>query len=130
MRLGELDDLNAVLREWRGYSNALLWRYSATFRRMVLRLDHRDGGKSMQILALGCRRLAGPVDWLDASLEARVTQEIDPRNGDALLELKDEAAGFHLVCHELSAAIEEWPTLEASLANCDVEDLDDGFGPY
>ena len=82
----------------------------------------------MQILALGCKCLSGPMDWSDASLQSRIAPEIDPRNGHTLFELTDEAVPFRLLCYELYATIDSWAALDASLDNFDIEGPTDDVG--
>jgi hypothetical protein len=86
--------MQALLNEHRGWS-AMLWKFSPSLRRLVLRVYRFQEARELYVLCVGCQTIAGAFDWKEVQL--RVTQEISSQ-GEARYWLRDEG-GFTLSCN-------------------------------
>ena len=87
------DRMQALLNEHRGWS-AMLWKFSPSLRRLVLRVYRFQEARELYMLCVGCQTIAGAFDWQGAQL--RVVQEVN-QQGETLYWLLDEG-GFALSC--------------------------------
>jgi len=90
------DSLNEVFAAWRG-SSSLLLSYEATHRKLILFLDDRRNGSSLEVICLGCHHISGPFCWDNCNLEA-LASSMESHPGRLL---KDEGATFKLECREI-----------------------------
>jgi hypothetical protein len=88
------DRMQSLLNEHRGWS-AMLWKFSPSRRRLVLRVYRFQEARELYVLCVGCQTITGAFDWKGVQL--RVTQEISPQ-GEARYWLRDEV-GFALSCN-------------------------------
>lgn len=95
----DIDKLRSYLQEWKG--GAVSFNvFHDDHDRLILKLEHPTGLKPPVGLALFyCEYLAGPINWKGANLEPRIWTLKD---GNAGLELRDEAAGFTVRCASAS----------------------------
>jgi hypothetical protein len=85
------EQMHEVLRQYHG-ATAMIWQYSASFRRIVLRLYWpRQPEKDLFIVCINSRHITAPVSWEDNHLELA---EWDPMGGSC--RLVDATAGFEL----------------------------------
>jgi hypothetical protein len=85
--------MQVLLNEHRGWS-AMLWKFSPSLRRLVLRVYRFQEARELYVLCVGCQTITGAFDWKGAQL--RFTQETSSQ-GEACYWLRDEV-GFALSC--------------------------------
>jgi hypothetical protein len=73
----------------------MLWKFSPTLRRLMLRVYRFPEERELYVLCAGCKTIAGCFDWKGARLH--FTQETN-QQGEVLYWLRDPEAGFALSC--------------------------------
>lgn len=86
--------MQALLNEYEGWS-AMLWKFSPSLRRLVLRVYRSHEARELYVLCAGCKTIAGAFDWRGVQL--RFAREVN-QQGEALYWLRDDEAGFVLSC--------------------------------
>ncbi|UOQ71330.1 hypothetical protein [Hymenobacter cellulosilyticus] len=82
--------IQALLNEHTGWS-AMLWMFSPSLRRLVLRVYHFQEVRELYVVCVGCKTIVGAFEWQGAQL--RFTQKENEQ--EARYWLRDEA-GFEL----------------------------------
>ena len=85
--------MQALLNEHQGWS-VMLWKFSPSLRRLVLRVYRFQEAQELYVLCTGCKTISGSFDWQGAQL--RFTKE-ENQHGEARYWVRDEA-GFALSC--------------------------------
>lgn len=68
----DLVRMQALLSEYQGWS-AMLWKFSPSLRRLVLRVYRFQEKGELYLLCAGCKTIEGTFDWKGAHL--RFTRE-------------------------------------------------------
>ncbi|MDO7874769.1 hypothetical protein Q5H93_08505 [Hymenobacter sp. ASUV-10] len=56
------DRVPALLSEHQGWA-AMLWKFSPSLRRLVLRMYRFPEARELYVLCVGCQTIAGSFDW-------------------------------------------------------------------
>jgi hypothetical protein len=102
-KLVDSKDYTAVLNEWRG-AHAKIWLFHVSLNRLAIALNKHGAKEYLYIVAVGCRRISGPFSWKSANISLSLVEELPSDVGDARHLLKDEGAGFELLCGGVALA--------------------------
>ena len=119
--LEPIEEANRILKTHDG-AYVLLWRYSASLRRVVILVDAYRTRPALMILAAGCTHYSGPTDWDNCALRASVSGEVSQSTGNNLHCLEDGNTGFRLLCQNLSVKTGLTDDLIGSLSQFDLKD--------
>lgn len=102
MRIVETANQMETLSEWRN-ARVQLWLYHVTHCRMALSLSRVGEREALYVLAAGCRRVSGPLQWENADISIL---GLPPEMGiRATKRIIDAGAGFELWCSDIAVAI-------------------------
>lgn len=87
--------IEALLHEHQGWS-AMVWKFSPSLRRLLLRVYQFSEARELYVLCVGCQTIAGSFDWKEAQL--RFSRQVSPQ-GESLYWIQDVGAGFRLSCN-------------------------------
>ena len=88
-----------ALAKWRG-AEAKLWLFHVSHNRMAIQLYRKGEQESLYIVALGCERISGPLQWDHAGILLRTEQP--NHRGEVRQRLVDSHAGFELLCSDVA----------------------------
>jgi hypothetical protein len=91
----EEKDFTYALQQYSG-AYAEVWMYSASLKRLLLRLYLKDKRGFLYLLAVSCHSMSGPFAWVDNEIE--IAREPENENGQLITRITDRRAGFELVC--------------------------------
>lgn len=86
--------MQALLSEHQDWS-AMLWKFSPSLRRLVIRVYRFQEARELYVLCVGCKTITGCFDWKSAELH--FSQEVNQQE-ETLYWLRDTLAGFALSC--------------------------------
>ena len=102
MRIVETANQMATLSAWRN-ARVQLWLYHVTHCRMALSLSRDGEREALYVLAVGCRRISGPLQWESADISI---DQVPLQAGNwATKRIIDAGAGFELWCSDVALAI-------------------------
>ncbi len=102
-------ETEAHLRRWRG-ARAQIWMYHVSLRRLAIRLRSDSEAQVLYLVALGCERVRGPFRWERAAIDV-----VDRSENRAMV--RDQGAGFELVCDSVTIARGPHDEVDASFDN-------------
>ncbi len=87
-----------LLEKWNG-KKAKLWFYTASFQKLVIRLEEEGVRGNLHVTCSGCMSLKAPTFWGNCHLEVTILEK-DDRLGIAFC-VQDEAADVLVMCRSI-----------------------------
>lgn len=72
----ECERVNAVLRAFRG-GYVQLWEYTASSRKLTVRITPQETGRNCHVLAGGTRHISSPTTWESAQLKLELDEDLE-----------------------------------------------------
>jgi hypothetical protein len=91
-----IEKATILLSKWRA-RDVKLWDYTPTLVKLTLRVESPDIPGNLHIVCGGCSYIRGPFRWRECKLQVE-----RGAGEDGGMVLRDEAAGFELVCRVVS----------------------------
>jgi hypothetical protein len=80
---------------------AIIWEYSVSHGRLVLRINSLDLSKSIEIICLECEWISGKFRWSDCILEISEMDYLNSYGVKVRYSIKDRKNKFELHCVDL-----------------------------